>query len=192
MTRRNGLTHSKSEFKARQPSKSRLLRWVLLSCVGLSLVGCAGYNLGPVSGQTAGADSVQIRPFINATLEPHLTDAVTSQLRKQIQRDATFRLATNDDGDIVVSGTLIRYGRLELSFAPKDTLTVRDYRLSLAAKVKATERSTGKVILDEELSGFTIMSVNNDIVSSERQALPLLAGELAKTITSRLAEGSWK
>jgi hypothetical protein len=164
---------------------------VIIGCACVSLAGCAGYNLGPVSGQSAGANSVQVRPFINETLEPHLTDAVTSQLRKQIQRDATFRLATRDDGDIVVSGTIIRYGRLELSFAPKDSLTARDYRLSLAAKVKATERSTGKVILDEDLTGFTIMRVNNDLVSSERQALPILAGELAKTITSRLSEGSW-
>jgi Lipopolysaccharide-assembly len=191
MTRRNGLTPLRSEFRARQPNRNPLFLWVFIGCACFSLVGCAGYNLGPVSGQTAGADSVLVRPFINATLEPHLTDTVTSQLRKQIQRDATFRLATHEDGDIVVSGTLIRYGRLELSFAPKDTLTVRDYRLSLAAKVKATVRSSGKVILDEELTGFTIISVNNDLTSSERQALPLLAGELAKTITSRLAEGTW-
>jgi len=185
------LTHSRNESRARQPSRTVLFRLGLIGCVCLSLVGCAGYNLGPVNGQSAGANSVQIRPFVNETLEPRLTDAVTSQLRKQIQRDATFRLATRDDGDIIVSGSIIRYGRLELSFAPKDTLTVRDYRLSLAAKVKATERSTGKVILDEDLTGYTLIRVNNDLVSSERQALPLLAGELAKTITSRLAEGTW-
>ncbi len=128
---------------------------------------------------------------MNETQEPRLTDAVTSQLRKQVQKDGTFRLATHDDGDIVVSGSIIRFFRLELSFAPKDTLTVRDYRLSLAARVLATQRSTGKVLLDEELTGYTVIRVNNDLVSSERQALPILAGELAKTITSRLAEGSW-
>ena len=191
MKRRNGLTHSKSEFKAPRPSKHLLVCWALLVGVCGSLVGCAGYTLGPVNGQAAGATSVQVRPFINETLEPRLTDAVTSQLRKQIQRDATFRLASHDDGDIVVSGSILRYGRLELSSSPKDTLTVNDYRLSLAAKVKATQRSSGKVLLDEELVGFTIIRVNNDLVSSERQALPLLAGELAKTITSRLAEGTW-
>ena len=191
MKRRNGLTHSKSEFKARPPSEHQLFRWVLLVGVCCSLVGCAGYSLGPVNGQAAGATSVQIRRFINETLEPRLTDAVTSQLRKQIQRDATFRLATHDDGDVVVSGSIIRYGRLGLSYSPKDTLTVQDYRLNLVAKVKATERGTGKLLLDEELTGFTIIRVNNDLVSSERQALPILAGELAKTITSRLAEGSW-
>lgn len=189
--RRNELTLSKSESRDPQSSKHLLFRWALLGCACWSLVGCAGYNLGPVNGQSAGANSVQVRPFINETLEPRLTDAITSQLRKQIQRDATFRLATHDDGDIVVSGSIIRFGRMELSYAPKDTLTVRDFRLSLAAKVKATERGTGKVLLDEELTGFTIIRVNNDLVSSERQALPLLAGELAKNITARLSEGSW-
>jgi hypothetical protein len=34
---------------------------------------------------------VQINPFANKTLEPRLGDEVTAQLRKQLQRDGTFR-----------------------------------------------------------------------------------------------------
>jgi hypothetical protein len=186
------LIPSRNEYRERLCRKKCRLSWYLfLGCACLSLAGCAGYNLGPVNGRQAGSDSIQVHPFVNETVEPRLTDAVTSQLRKQIQRDGTFRLDTHGDANIVVSGTITRYGRLELGFAPKDTLTVTDYRLSLTAKVQATERSTGKLLLDEELTGFTLIRVNSDLVSSERQALPLLAGELAKTITARLTEGSW-
>jgi len=157
----------------------------------LALCGCAGYRLGPVNGQAAGARSVQIHPFINKTIEPRLTDAVTDELRRELQRDGTYRLDTHDEGDIVISGVITRYHRLELAFNPADVLTVSDYRLTLTAQVTARERSTGKVLLDRPVTGYTLIRVGSDLTSSERQALPLLAGDLAKNVTALLVEGGW-
>jgi hypothetical protein len=156
-----------------------------------SLIGCAGYQLGPTNGVAAGEKSVQLAPFANLTLQPRLTDAVSSQLRKELQRDGTFRLATHDDGDIVVTGSLTRYDRLEITLASHDVLTVRDYRLSLTAHVTARERSTGKVLLDQPVIGYTIIRVGANLPESERQALPLLADDLARNVTARLVEGKW-
>src|SRR5947209_17383864 len=85
--------------------------------------GCAGYRLGPTNGLFAGEKSIQVTPFINQTTEPRLTDAVTSQMRKEVQRDGSYRLATHDDGDMVLSGTLTRFQRNEITFAPQDLLT---------------------------------------------------------------------
>ena len=126
----------------------RLCRWLLVGLVALGGSGCAGYKLGPVNGLAARAKSVQVNPFANKTLEPRLGDEVTAQLRQQLQRDGTYQLASHNDGDIVVSGSVTRYVRQEVSFSPSDTLTVRDYRLELRAQVTAHERSTGKVILE--------------------------------------------
>ncbi len=133
---------------------------------------------------------MQVNPFTNQTLEPRLGDAVTAQLRKQLQRDGTYRLASHDDGDILVSGAIIRYDRQELSFAATDVLTVRDYRLELTAQVTARERSSGKAILDQPVLGTTLIRVTTDLTSTERQALPLLAADLAKKVTELLAEGA--
>src|SRR5436190_20466937 len=115
----------------------------------IAFTGCAGYRLGPTTGIGRLDKSVQVIAFSNQTLEPRLTDAVSSQLRKHLQSDGTFRLATQDDGDIVVSGIITRYQRGELSFNPGDTLTVRDFRLIMTAHVTARERSSGKVLLDK-------------------------------------------
>lgn len=167
------------------------MRFTLLLVLMPCLFGCAGYRLGPSGGFAAGEKSIQVMPFSNQTLEPRLTDAVTSQLRKQLQHDGTFRLATHDDGDIVVTGIITKYTRHELSFQPADTLTARDYRISMTAQVTARDRITGKVVLDQEITGFTLLRVGQDLVSSERQSLPLLAGDLARNVTSRLADGSW-
>lgn len=160
---------------------------LLLSLAG---AGCAGYRLGPSNGSAAGERSVQVRPFINQTLEPRLTDAVTFQIRKQLQRDGTYRLA-REDGDVLVTGVISRYQRFELSLSPADSLTVRDFRLLISAQVTATERSSGKIILNRPVTGVTLIRVGSDLVSAERQALPLLAADLARNVTSLLADGTW-
>ena len=160
----------------------------LAAFVGFALSGCAGYRLGPT---IAAGKSVQITPFLNQTLEPRLTDAVTLQLRKQLQRDGTYKLATQDDGDIIVTGTITHFDRLELSFEPNDVLTVTDYRIQLTAQVKALDRSSGKILLDQPVRGVTLIRVGTDLTSSERQALPLLADDLAKRVVALLADGSW-
>jgi hypothetical protein len=169
----------------------RLCRWLLVGLVALSGSGCAGYKLGPVNGLTARERSVQVNPFANQTLEPRLGDAVTTQLRQELQRDGTFQLASHNDGDIVLSGAVNRYYRVQVSFSSSDVLTVLDYRLEIRAQVTARDRSTGKVILDQPVAGHTLIRVTNDLTSAERQAMPLLAADLAKNVTALLAEGPW-
>jgi len=164
---------------------------LLLALLALNLCGCAGYRLGPVNGAVAGARSVQIQPFGNHTLEPRLGDQVTQEVRAELQRDGTYQLATHGDGDIVVTGTVTRYDRSEVTLSSHDVLVVRDFRLTLTAHVLAKDRATGKAIFDQPVSGSTVIRVGSDLTSAERQALPLLANDLARNVTSLLAEGKW-
>ena len=159
--------------------------------LALCLSGCVGYQLGPTNGVAPREKSVSINPFANLTLQPRLTDTVTSQLRKELQRDGTYQLASDAEPDIVLSGSLTRYQRQEVTLAPADVLTVRDYRIVLTAKVSARERSTGKVLFDQEVTGYTLIRVGADLPSAERQAMPLLAHDLAKNVTALLVDGKW-
>ena len=168
----------------------RRFRFLLIA--GAAIVsGCAGYQLGPTGGQTAREKSVQIIPFINRTPEPRLGDAITAALRKEVQRDGTFTLATRAAGDIIVSGVLTRYQRRAVSFVNTDIATARDYDLTLTAQITARERSTGKVLFDKPVNSFTLVRVGSDLATTERQALPLLATDLARRVTAMLADGSW-
>jgi len=169
----------------------RLLGLLTAISVAVAGSGCAGYRLGPSNGQAAGEKSVQVTPFTNQTPEPRLGDAITSALRKQLQRDGTHRLATRGPGDIVVSGTLLRYHRQELSLVPNDVATARDYQIWLTGQITARERSSGKVLFDQSLTGHTLIRVGPDLTSTERQALPLLADDLARQITALLVDGAW-
>lgn len=169
----------------------RLARNILAGTILLALCGCAGYHLGPSNGLRASEKTVRITPVTNRTLEPRLGDAVTSALRKEIQRDGTFRLVTSGTADIVVTCELIRYDRNEVSFVPGDIVTARDYRIALGARVNAKETSSDRTVLTREFTGNTLMRLGTDLPSVERQTLPMLAADLARQITAALADGTW-
>jgi hypothetical protein len=162
----------------------------LLCLVLLAAAGCAGYRLGPVNGETAGDKSVQIVPFNNQTLQPRLGDAVTQALREQVQTDGTYHLA-NDEGDIVVSGVITIYSRAGLSYLSSDVLTANNYQVSMVGHVVIRERATGKVLVDKDVKGYTLVHVGSDLQSAERQATPLLAEDFARKVTQMLTEGTW-
>ena len=154
--------------------------------------GCAGYKLGPSNGMEAGSKSIQVHPFTNRVLEePRLTEYVTASLRKQLQQDGTYKLDTHNEGDVVVTGAIVDYDRAHLSFQPRDILTPRDYRISIAAEVSARDRNTGKNVLNRRVRGHTTVRIGSDLSSAERQAIPLAAEDLARNITALLADGEW-
>lgn len=168
----------------------RFLKLSALWAAVFLLGGCAGYHLGPVNEQTTGDKSVEVLPFNNQTLQPRLGDAVTQALRERLQSDTTYRLA-NGQGDIVVTGVITSYSRQGLSFLSSDVLTANNYQVGIVAHVIARDSATGKILLDRDVRGSTLVHVGSDLADAERQAMPLLAEDLAQNITQMLAEGLW-
>ena len=173
-----------------QLSKNPLIRASLSTATVLLLAGCAGYTLGPTNGVSAGDKSVQITPFLNHTFEPRLGDYLTTELRKDIQRDGTYHLATHGDADIVVTGFVTHYFRHELNFGSNDVLTVQTYNVNVSAVVTARNISAGTTRTWTN-NASTLVRVGSDLTSSERQAMPVLAGDLAKHVTDSLVDGTW-
>ena len=154
--------------------------------------GCAGYHLGPVNpNAVAGEKSIEIAPFNNQTLQPRLGDAVTQALRERMQTDGTYRLATRGPGDVVLTGVITAYNREGVGFLRSDVATAVNYRVGLTAHVKAVDRVSGRVLLDKNVNGYTLVQVGTDLTDAERQSLPLLAEDLARNITQLLTEGAW-
>ena len=61
----------------------------------------------------------------------------------------------------------------------------------MVADIKAVHRDTGKVLLERSVSGRTTVLIGDDLASAERQAVPLLAADLARNATSLLVDGNW-
>lgn len=170
----------------------RALKFFLPCLAAAALAGCAGYHLGPANGVQAGARSIEIQPFNNQTLQPRLGDALTQSLRERLQTDATYRLATRgDSGDVVVTGIVRQYSRQGLGFLNTDVATPENYRVDLIVHVTARERVSGKTILDKDVKGHTFVHIGPDLASAEREALPLLAEDVARNIAEMLTEGAW-
>ena len=182
-------------FGATQLSDRRLLGAIgkIAGLLGIlcALAGCAGYQLGPTNGVVAGSKSVQINIFKNELLEPRLSESVATALRRFVQQDGTYLLDTHQDGDLIVNGSMTKLDRSALSYQPGDVLTPRDYNLTLIAKVVITEARSDKVIFDGTVNGRTTIRAGSDLVAAERQAIPLLAEDLARNITSKLVDGTW-
>lgn len=157
----------------------------------LIAAGCAGYRLGPSNGALAGDRSVEIQIFKNKTLEPRLSEPVAQALRARIQEDATYRLATHGDADVIVSGEIRSFTRTPLSFQPNDVITTRDYDAKITAHVRAVERGSGRVIFERDFHGRSTIEGGLDLPSAERQADPILAADLARNIASALVDGTW-
>jgi hypothetical protein len=169
----------------------RALKLFLTCLAAAMLAGCAGYRLGPVGGGEAGAKSVEVLPFNNQTLQPRLGDALTQALRERLQVDATFKLAPADAGDITVTGVIRSYHRDGLGYLKSDASTPQNFRIVMVVHVVARERATGKLLLDRDIRGQGLVNIGSDLVSSERQAAPSIAADVAQNIVAQLADPAW-
>ena len=159
--------------------------------IAVTVTGCAGYRLGSVNPVIPADQAVEVGLFQNATPLPGLAESVNASIRRELQRDGTFTLATGGDGDVLLTGSIDTYRRSPVTFQPRDILSVRDFEVELVTRVRAAEKATGQVLIDRELTGRTTVRLGGDLASAERQALPLLANDLAKQAVALLAEGGW-
>lgn len=156
------------------------------------LTACAGYRLGPTNGLEAGSRSVRVAAFQNQTMQPRLSEAVVHALRRQLQQDGTYRLATREgDADVLLTGRLVRLERASITYSPHDVRTTRDEELRVVAQVVARDLRAGTVLLDREVTGRVTVRVGANQTSAERQALPVLAADLASKTIPLLVDGEW-
>jgi len=169
----------------------RAWKFLLPGLTALVLAGCASYHLGSANGVPAGDRSIEVLPFNNQTLQPRLGDAVTQSLRERIQIDGTYHLATSGQADVVVTGVVRQYERQGLGYLNTDAVTPDNFRISMTVHVIARESASGKVLLDKDVKGYTLVNIGSDLASAELQALPLLADDLSQNVVELLADGTW-
>jgi hypothetical protein len=127
---------------------------------------------------------------------------VANAVIKQLQQDGTYTIASEQDSDAVVLGTIERIERTPARGVQADFFQTSEYTLALLLSVKVVERATGKTLSAREVRGnssFFVTSSNSlsaevnarvaNINRDERQAIPLAAEDAALKLTSYLSEG---
>jgi hypothetical protein len=118
-------------------------------------------------------------------------EVLDHSLKRGIQRDGTLWLETHDKADYIMTGEIISLNRVALSFDPGDTLTARDYQITLNAHVIVKERITGKIVVDRNVSGRTNIRIGYDPSRAEIMAAPMAAETLAYKIVSYVVDGEF-
>ncbi|MCX7887098.1 MAG: LPS assembly lipoprotein LptE [Verrucomicrobiae bacterium] len=151
------------------------------------MAGCVGYQLGPV--RRPEYRSVAVPMFKNRTLRPQLEAQLTNAVIKRLQTDGTLAVRSADDADVIVRGEIVDYERATIRGDLLDTTVPRELRLTVRVRVEAYDRVTGAAVLPSTVvSGTADTFVGTDQQSAERQALPLIADDLAKKLVGLLTE----
>jgi hypothetical protein len=155
-----------------------------------SLSGCFGYHIGPVKPYyLQDVHTIAVPTFKNETLIPRIEVLVTGTVVKQFQQDGTFQIGNQENADAVLKGEITRISRSPARSVRGNVLATTEFNLSMHVKYKLVGRD-GKVLgPDREASGTTSFFVGTDVVTDERQALPLATEELATRLVSQLSEG---
>ena len=154
------------------------------------LSGCAGYHLGPATpAYLKQIHSIAVPTFKNITLIPRVEALVTGTVIKQFQQDGTFRIVNEDQSDAILKGEILAVGRSPARSVRGNVLATTEFNLFLRVRYTLMGRDGKAISGPSEASGSTSFFVGDDVVTDERQALPLAAEELAQHLVSQLSEG---
>jgi hypothetical protein len=156
----------------------------------LCLSGCLGYRIGPVKpNYLADVHTIAVPVFKNETLLPRIEVLVTDSVIKQFQQDGTFKIGNGDNADATWKADIARITRSPARSVRGNVLATTEFNLAMRVKYHLVGRDGKTIGPPGEAQGTTSFFVGTDVVTDERQALPLAAEELATRLVSQLSEG---
>jgi Lipopolysaccharide-assembly len=165
-------------------------RSFLAGSICLLLTGCLGYRIGPAKPYYLGnIHKIAVPTVGNETLIPHIEVLVTDTVIKQFQQDGTYQIVNNDDADAILKAEIIRINRTPARSVRGNVLATSEFNLAIHLKYRLVGRDGKPVAPPGEVSGSTSFFVATDIITDERQALPIATEELATRLVTQLSEG---
>jgi hypothetical protein len=163
------------------------------------LTACLGYHIGPVKPYyLQDVHTIAVPTFENNTLIPRIEVLVTDTVIKQFQQDGTFKIASNENADVILKGEISRITRSPARSVAANVLATSEFNLVMRLRYKLVGRDGKLIGTPGEVSGSTsffventssISTTNGDVTTDERQALPLATEQLATRLVSQLSEG---
>ena len=155
----------------------------------LLLAGCANYRLGTTL--PPHLKTIYVPTFENRTIEPNIEQKITTAVRRQFQHDGQLKIVSSEDeADIVLKATLTSYDVDSLLRDKNNPNATRRYRATIACRIDARERETGKAIVEQTVTGDTTFPAAGDTVTARRNALNDVARSLSLEVVDAVI-GAW-
>jgi Lipopolysaccharide-assembly len=114
---------------------------------------------------------------------------VTDAVIKQFQQDGTFTIGNESNSDATLKGEISRITRAPARSLRGNVLSTTEFNLVLRVRYRLVGRDGKTIGPPGEVQGTTSFFRGNDVVTEERQALPLATEELAMHLVTQLSEG---
>ncbi|MEP6709098.1 MAG: LptE family protein [Verrucomicrobiota bacterium] len=160
---------------------------ILVACFS----GCAGYHIGSVKPYyLRDVHTIAVPTFKNKTLVPRIEVLITDTVIKQFQQDGTYRIVGDDEADAILKAEIVGISRTPARSVRGNVLATQEFNLTLRVRYSLINRADETVLAPPAtVSGSTSFFVSSDIVTDERQALPLATEGVATHLVSALSEG---
>ena len=144
--------------------------------------GCASdYQLGttlPPDLRDVYVPSVQ-----NQSLEPTIHQDATRCLLREIRRDGTLNLISDEtSAATILEVTIVKFTMSAMTYQKNDKHAGRDYRGTVTAHVVFRKRATGTVLFEGDVFGEEEFDATGDLTSAKRRMMPEACKDLAERI----------
>lgn len=166
-----------------------MMRLIPLFLATFLLAGC-GYKLGEIRPTPMrSVRTLAVPTFKNKTYEPRVEVLLADTLIKQLQQDGTYTIMSDNTADAIVNCTLTRIERRSLRSVQNNVLATSEFEIILEVTYEVVDRVTGIILMSGRIRGDASFFANNDLQTTERQAIPVAARDLSIELTTRLSEG---
>ncbi len=166
-----------------------MTRLIPLFLATFFLAGC-GYKMGEIRPTPMrSVRTLAVPTFKNKTYEPRVEVLLADTLIKQLQQDGTYTIMSDNTADAILNCTLTNIERRSLRSVQNNVLATSEFEIILEVTYEVVDRVTGIVLMGGRIRGDASFFSNNDLQTTERQAIPVAARDLSIELTTRLSEG---
>lgn len=154
----------------------------LLAAAAIALAGCAShYQLGT----TLPPDlrDVYVQAVENLSSEPTIHQSATSALLREIQRDGTLNLVSDEtSATTVLEVSILSFSMNATTYQTNDKHTGREFRGTIRSHVVFRKRATGTILYEGNVIGEEEFDATGDLTSAKRRMMPKACKDLAERI----------
>ncbi len=166
-----------------------MTRLIPLILTAFLLAGC-GYKLGEIRPTPMrSVRTLAVPTFKNKTYEPRVEVLLADTLIKQLQQDGTYTIVSDNTAAAILNCTLTRIERRSLRSVQNNVLATSEFEIILEVTYEVVDRVTGIILMKGRIRGDASFFANNDLQTTERQAIPVAARDLSIELATRLTEG---